>query len=246
MDLRGRRVAVTRPVEGAETLIGRLEAEGARVIVTPLIRIAPVRDQRAIGRAARNAERYDWIVFTSANAVNLFSGARAGALPSTVSIGVVGAATAAAVAAMGARVDLIPEPNNAEALAKALATRPIAGRRILWPRAVHARKGFARRLRAAGAEVDEIAVYRTEPDPAGARDLRARVERHAVDVITFASPSAVNSYAASGPVDVGGARVVVIGPVTANAARRVGLAVHARAAEPGVEGLIAAIRGLDA
>jgi uroporphyrinogen-III synthase len=241
--LRGRVVAVTRPVEAADALVARLEQEGARVIVTPLIRIAPLRDQRAIRRAARNAERYDWIVFTSANAVAAFFNARTGmGLPDAVSVAAVGAATAEAARTRGGRIDLVPDRHDAAALADALAALgPLEGRRVLWPRAARARRTLGRRLRSAGAEVHDVAAYRTEADSHGAQDLRARIEGGGVDVITFASPSAVRSFA-SVAKDVGRARVVVIGPVTARAALRAGLPVHARARVPGVDALVAAIR----
>ena len=68
----GRRIVVTRSREQAGELVDMLEERGAEAIQAPTIRIAPPEDVAALDRACADAGAYDWIVFTSANAVDYF------------------------------------------------------------------------------------------------------------------------------------------------------------------------------
>ena len=73
----GRRIVVTRSREQAGELVEMLEERGAEAIQAPTIRIAPPEDAAALDRACAEAGTYDWIVFTSANAVDYFMQRRA-------------------------------------------------------------------------------------------------------------------------------------------------------------------------
>ncbi len=68
----GKRVLVTRPREQAADLVERLEAMGAEAIEAPMIRILPPEDYAPLDEACARAGGFDWIVFTSANAVDAF------------------------------------------------------------------------------------------------------------------------------------------------------------------------------
>mgnify|MGYP001166124383 CR=1 FL=1 len=68
----GRRVLVTRPRDQAAELVDRLTALGAEAIASPLIHVTPPDDWEPLRTAAAAANTYDWIVFTSANAVASF------------------------------------------------------------------------------------------------------------------------------------------------------------------------------
>ena len=70
MELSGATVAVTRPRNQAVAMTSALSAAGAIVLEVPLIRIVPVADNRALRGAAAHAHACDWLVFTSANAVD--------------------------------------------------------------------------------------------------------------------------------------------------------------------------------
>src|SRR5437762_2756543 len=71
----GRRVLVTRPRGQAEELVERVESLGGEAILAPMIRIVPPDDLEPLQRAASAAGEFDWIVFTSSNAVEAFMGA---------------------------------------------------------------------------------------------------------------------------------------------------------------------------
>lgn len=245
---RGLRVAVTRPIHQAKSLAQALSEAGAVVLYRPLIRIVPPADPSALHAAAGRTGSYDWIVFTSANAVDKFSEAlRAGGgdpsqFPQT-RIAAVGPATAAALEASGFHVDLLPGEEFAEAVAAALAgAHDLAGRRVLWPRAQGASNELMAALIRFGAIVDSVEAYHTLPDPIAGASLAREVAAGAVDVLTFTSPSAVRGFVGSGGYEVGPATIVVIGPVTAAEARARGLPVHVEATPHTVDGMVAALR----
>jgi uroporphyrinogen III methyltransferase/synthase len=241
------RVAVTRALDQADRLVAALEEEGAEPIVVPLIRVTASLDESGLDAAARRARQYDWIVFTSVNAVRSFASAleRVGSSLVTADApraAAVGSATARALEEMGVMPQLVPEEFSGSGLAAAFqASVELSGKRILWPRARDARPLLAAVLQGAGAIVDEVEAYGTEPDGAGAQLLRERIDAGAVDVITFASPSAIRSFVANAGRDTGAAVVAVIGPVTAAAGVEAGLPIHVEPAEHTVAGLVVAL-----
>ena len=128
--LDGLRVVVTRAAHQAEELASLLEERGAEVLLFPVIAIAPPVDPRALELAAKQADRYDWIVFTSANAIHAFLGA----LPPERSgvhtrIATVGSATRAVAERAGLQVSLTPERYVAEALVESFRGEDLAARR---------------------------------------------------------------------------------------------------------------------
>jgi uroporphyrinogen III methyltransferase/synthase len=242
----GVRVLVTRPREQAGELVEQLAALGAITIEAPLIRILPPSDVAPLRRAAERAADFDWIVFTSANAVESFMrtllsvrrDVRALAGPQ---LAAVGTSTADRLASYGIKVDLIPSEFHGEGLAAALTAQgSLSGQRVLLPHADIAREVVAEQLRAAGADVTEVVAYRTVVDEslrdAEGTDVYRMLLEHQIDAVTFTSPSAVRAFATIFGEEQAAdllARTVVasIGPVTSQAAQRLGLQV---AVEPSV------------
>ena len=105
--LEGRTILVTRSAEQAGDLAGRLRQRGARVIEAPVIAFEDPLDWSAADEALGRLERYDWIVFTSANGVQAFA-RELGGNPSelTARIAAIGAATREAAERNGFRVSL--------------------------------------------------------------------------------------------------------------------------------------------
>lgn len=245
--LRGRRIAVTRPTGQAEGLLAELRALGAQPVHCPTIRISDPAEPAPFRQAVRRLDSYDWVVFTSANGVARFwheleSAGGAARLPDRMHVAAIGPATAAALERRGVRPEVVPDEYVAEAVAEALiGLGTITGRRVLLPRAAGARSVLPERLRAAGAEVDEVVAYESRPDFDGIASLQQGLQRGAIDMITFTAASTVNLFVEVAGADLSGARVAVIGPVTADAARAAGLAVDVLAREYTVEGLLQAI-----
>jgi uroporphyrinogen III methyltransferase/synthase len=242
--LAGRRIVVTRARAQASDLVQRLTLLGAEVVCVPVIRIEPLPDLAPLRRALAALATYDWVVFTSANAVDV--ACTEPAAFAGIAVAAIGPATAAALQRLGVRVTLVPEPHVAEALVSALAARGVAGKRILVPSAERARPVLGDGLRAAGAVVDVIPVYRTVAEDGAGATLAQDLESGAVAAVTFTSSSTVEHFTALvGARAAGSGRYVaaVIGPVTAATARELGVARGGLVeADPSTtDGLVAAL-----
>jgi len=233
----GRRIVVTRAREHASELRGRLEQLGADVIELPTIAFEPVEF------ALPALDRYEWLVFTSANGVDAFfergltpAGLDARAL-ARAHVASIGPGTNDALARRGIRGDLVPERFVAESLLAAFPDPDQADSKVLIARAASARDVLPEGLTARGYTVDILAVYRTVavvPDPAALDCLRAG----GVDAVTFTSSSTVTNFCdAIGPLDPCPA-VVSIGPVTSATAVERGLRVDAEADPHTLDGLV--------
>lgn len=233
----GRRIVVTRSRQQADDLIDMLEERGAEAIAAPTIRIAPPEDLSELDRACAEAATFDWLVFTSANAVDAFM-ERLLATSDVrelkgVRICTVGESTASRLSRLGIRVDLTPDEFRAEALVEALkGAGDLAGTRFLYPRADIARDVLGDELRAAGAEVVDVVAYRTllgDSERDGDYDVYRMLLDREIDAVTFTSASTVRNFAQIlGPdqaADLLRTTVVAsIGPVTAEAAQQLDIA----------------------
>jgi uroporphyrinogen III methyltransferase/synthase len=232
--LYGKRIVVTRPRDQAPELVEPLEALGAQAIEAPMIKILPPEDWGPMDAACADPGRFDWIVFSSANAVDAFMG-RLQRSPfdlrvlGGVRLCAVGPATADRLARYGLKVDLVPAEYRADTLAQTLiASGDVRGRRVFLPRADIGREVLAEELRKQGAQVTEAVAYRTvaaDPDSDGGPDLYHMLLERRIDVITFTSASAVRNlvtaFGAEPAADLLRSTVVAsIGPVTAEAAAR--------------------------
>lgn len=228
----GKRVLVTRPREQAGELVELLEAMGAEAIEAPMIRILPPDDYAPLDDACARAGAFDWIVFSSINAVDVFMERLLGTphdlrALAGARLGAVGSATAERLRHYGLKADLAPAEYRGEMLVRAMReTVDVRGLRVLLPRADIGREVIADELRKHGAEVTEVVAYRTvvaEPEREGEPDIYRMLLDRRIDVVTFTSASAVRNF-----VKVVGAEpaadllrttiVASIGPVTADAA----------------------------
>lgn len=245
--LQGWRVLVTRQPEQAAGLAEALRREGAHVIEVPLIEIAPPADPAPLRDAVSRLADYDWLVFTSANAVRAFAMELSGrALPKDLRIATVGPSTSEAVVETlaGATVSLTPaEDFRADGLVAAFATEDLQGRRALVPASARARDTLAAGLAARGARVDVVGAYRTLT-PADAPRRVAAALAEGVDVVTLASPSAVEGFVAACPPGAARPRALVIGPVTERAAREAGLEVAGVGGAAGPESVVSLLADL--
>ena len=207
---------LTRP-RGAEDPLAIVLGElGYRVHAVPTLATEPVPV------AADSLAGFDWIVVTSAAGV-----AALPSLPSGSRWAAVGAATAAALAERGVTADLVPEASNGGAIAAAIPDP--SGSRVLLARADAAAEDLPARLRERGAEVVELAVYRTVEAPADSRPaLAAALADPELAGVVFASGSAVRGF-----LGLGGKPslpAVTIGPRTSQVARELGFEIAAEAA----------------
>jgi uroporphyrinogen III methyltransferase/synthase len=228
----GKRVLVTRPRDQAGDLVRRLEAMGADAIEAPMIRIEPPEDYGPLDEACTRVSEFDWIIFSSANAVDAFierllhSPRDLRALRDTRLCGV-GPATGERLATYGLKVDLVPAEHRAEGVVRAITEmRDVRGLKVLLPKADIGRDVIGDELRKQGADVTEVVAYRTvvvEPEREGEPDIYRMLLERRIDVVTFTSGSAVRNFVrVLGPEPAAdllrGTIVASIGPVTAEAA----------------------------
>ena len=241
--LSGRVVATTRDGAPDDPLTAKLRAEGAKVLEWPTLTFEAPRDPGPLERARRDvrAGAYDWVVVTSARAVEPLG--RGDDVPVGVRVAAVGAATAAALRARGWRVD-VTGTSDARALTEAMSEgTALVGARVLFPAASLAGDTIEEDMAALGAEVERVEAYRTEPRPPDRRKVREDLGR-GVDAVAFASPSAVRALvgtlAPEWPAALGRAGLAAIGPSTTRALTESGVdgGRIATAAVPGIDGLV--------
>jgi uroporphyrinogen-III synthase len=239
------RVLVTRQPEQAGALREGLMALGAFVVEVPLIEILPPLDPGPLEDALAALERHQWVAFTSANAVQAVAdrlAARGQPWPAGTRVASVGAATSAALAARlpDAPVSLEPATeHSAEGLLRAFEAQRLERCRVLLPASERARDVLPRGLRERGAQVTVVPAYRNVAPP-DLTDRLAQALAGGIDLVTFASPSAVEGFVAAGPSRPW-PKAAVIGPVTEQAARSAGFAVAAVAVPSTAAGLVASI-----
>jgi uroporphyrinogen III methyltransferase/synthase len=235
MELSDKTILITRAASQSAELRSRLEDLGARVIECPTIQIVPPKTWKPVDDAIRRLNTYQWLLFTSANAVEQFMD-RMGDCRPTIPIAVVGSATAAKLAEWGLKPSLVPQEFRAEGLLAAFPDN-LVGTRILFPRAEVARELLPEELRRRGATVDIVTVYRTVKAFSGG--ICEILESERVDCIVFTSPSTIPDDLHSLPT---GTALAVIGPVTREAAQLLGLKPEIVPVESTIPSLIAAIR----
>src|SRR5580692_6434078 len=140
MPLHHKRILITRTRHQASDLAAQLEALGATTIIVPTIEIVPPNSFNALDAALACLRTYDWLLFTSANAVEAFHRRaqffRLSQLPQKIAV--IGPATLQAANDIGLTVDLVPPQYLAESLAAALVPEA-SGKSFLLVRAAEAR-----------------------------------------------------------------------------------------------------------
>jgi uroporphyrinogen III methyltransferase/synthase len=219
-------------------MVAILESAGASVIFCPTIEIVPPDSWSGLDEAISRIGTYDWIIFTSANAVKFFTqrlrdlGADISIIHSLISC-CIGPVTAAALESTGARVDVTAADSIAEGALKAIidhtgGAAAIKGLRFLIPRAQVAREFLPEEVRKLGAVVDAVDAYKTVKPDLDVRAITHLLEHRRISAITFTSPSTVEHFfdlvGSPGLADLlHRVLIACIGPVTAAAARQRGL-----------------------
>jgi uroporphyrinogen-III synthase len=240
-----KRILVTRTRRQASELALQLEALEAIPILIPTIEIAPPETYAPLDAALAHLDTFDWLLFTSVNAVEIFHQRRN---PTHVPrrIAVIGPATARAVESIGLPVDLIPPQYIAESLSAAL-TPHASNARMLLIRAAEARDHLPEFLTAAGAHLTIAPAYRNQipPDSIPALQSLFSDPAHYPDAITFTSAStARNLFTLLDAANLTlppGITLASIGPVTSQTLLDLGHQPTVEAAAPTIPALIQAL-----
>jgi uroporphyrinogen III methyltransferase / synthase len=248
----GWRVLVPRTKEQADEVCDLLRARGAVPEQVPTIAVEPPRTPQQMERAVKGlvTGRYQWIGFTSVNAVRAIRekfeeyGLDARAFAG-VKVAAVGEQTARALREFGIMPDLVPEgEQSADGLADAWPAYddvldPI--NRVLLPRADIATEGLLARLTELGWEAEDVTAYRTvraAPPPA---PIREAIKGGGFDAVLFTSSSTVRNLIGIAGKPHAVTVIAVIGPQTAKTAAEFGLRVDVVAEEPSVAALVEAL-----
>jgi uroporphyrinogen III methyltransferase/synthase len=250
--LLGQRIVVTRARSQAAPLVEGLAALGTDVIELPMIRTQAPTDRAPLIDAITELNSYQWLVFTSANGVDWFfehffkafddlrdlGGAR---------IAAVGPATADRLRALHLKVDVMPERHTGADVAQAIKDfESIENLNMCLLRAARATPELPGELEAAGAIVDDIAVYETVAETEDRLGMANAFKESGADWLTFTSPSTVEHFDQRFDLKelrrrFPEMRVASIGPETTRALEALGVEDSVAAKEHTIEGLIVAI-----
>ena len=243
----GKRILVTRARAQASEFAGLLEANGAAVIQFPTIQIQPLA-----GVDIPPPDAYDWIIFTSVNAVDIFyerlreNGKDARAFGGS-RICAVGAKTVDALNRIGIHPDFVPSHARGSAIASEM--EDVNGKKILLPRAKIATADLPDGLREKGAHVNDVPIYDTlkvTGDDTRRDDIEADLLNGRIDFVTFTSSSTVTNFLEMFPAHaptalLANVKVAVIGPTTQQTALARDIRVDVVAKAASVENLVDAI-----
>lgn len=175
--LRGKRILVTRPVPQAEKLCRLVAEHGGIPVHLPTLEILPKKNINEIQRTLADLDSYQWIIFTSINAVNFALQANSGKIPLEAPANpsavesdcrgfvAIGPSTATAMRLAGIPVNLVPKGYTSEALLAMPQFSRVTGQRCLIVRGEGGREQLSLTLRNRGAVVEYLEVYkRTLPN----------------------------------------------------------------------------------
>jgi uroporphyrinogen-III synthase len=231
--LAGKRVVVTRAALQSSELFETLSSRGAIPISLPLVSFAVPQDYAPIDAALLQWDQFDWVIFTSANAVQAVVTRsktldrdlnQAGKSPH---IAVVGPGTREGAQKSGFSVDYAAKTHLGVALAQELGPR-LRDETVFLPRSDRANPDLPAALRRLGAKVTEVAAYRTVRPTETDQQRLARIVQSEADAVLFFSPSAVHNLTELLDRDQLGrlqhrVALVAIGPVTAGALGELGV-----------------------
>ena len=249
--LEGKRVVITRAALQSSELFEKLTKRGAVPILLPLVSFGVPEDYAPLDAALLEWEEFDWVLFTSANAVHAVV-TRSSNLGRNLNpsgkrphVAVVGPATREEAEEAGFSVDYLARTHLGVALAEELGER-LRAQRVFLPRSDRANPDLPAALQRLGAKVTEVIAYRTLPPSDVDQERVKQAVPGQADAILFFSPTAVHNFAElAGREQLGLLQstlaIVVIGPITAGALRESGVQRMVMAADTTAAAVVAAL-----
>jgi uroporphyrinogen III methyltransferase/synthase len=249
--LLGKRILITRARPQIPELRDPLAELGAELLELPTIEVQALAEAPLLQSTLQSLEKFSWILFSSVNGVDFFfrnlreHGVDFRRLHHA-KIAAIGPSTRARLELLGLRVDKQPEEFTSEAMAKSLSTEEIRGREILFPRAAVARDEPAEDLIGRGAKLTVLPIYQAVCPRYSPDALRILFEERPPELLTFASSSTVKNFSQilqSTPYWKQALQIpaIVIGPVTLETAKHLGLNVVGMPKEYTVSGMVGKI-----
>lgn len=229
------KVLIPRPIGKAEEFSEKLIKLGATPIIFPLIKVEAINTEKL--KSTFSTQSYDWIIFTSTVAVEMFFNS----IKTTdinCKIAVVGTSTKKEIIKLGLKVDFIPSAATAKKLVKEIPVNK--GEKIFIPRSEIAGKGVIEVLKKRNVNVTEIATYSNKPVNYTKEQVEEIFSQN-INVVTFTSPSTVENFVKllrSYKIKLTNQHLVSIGPSTTAAIKKLYLQADATAEEHNIDGLI--------
>lgn len=250
----GKGIVLTRDAPGNAASAREVIARGGRPIEYPTIAIKPLIDGNEFLRTLAEFKSYDWIVFTSANGVQVFFEAlrnlsKDARVLGAMRIAAIGPRTAECLREAGIRADFVPEVFTGKELARQLINyTELRNKRILLLRSEIASDELVKGLEAGGAAVTDISIYTAVQHRGDDKALIEQMKQGKVHWLTFASPSAVRAFFDQIPPEAVRShelKVASVGPVTSKELARIGVRVDVEAIEHTIDGMLDAVENVE-
>ncbi len=249
----GKRIIVTRSRDQASVFAEMMINAGATPVEFPSIDVVPPSSWAELDAAIDALESYQWVIFTSANAVRFFF-SRLRELGKDIrslsanKLCVVGPKTAEALETYSLKADLVPADFKAEGVLEALGGLSVKGLRFLIPRAKQAREIIPEKLRERGALVTVATAYENVRPATDVERVKKLFQERRIASVTFTSSSTVNNFVEMmGKSEykslMNGVAVACIGPVTAKTAEEYGMKIDVMPKEYTIPALVEALVG---
>ena len=245
----GKNIVVTRSRVQSSTLVEKIEEFGGNAIEIPTIEIRKIEPNDMLEDAINHIKEYSYIIFTSANGVNIFfeklfdMGYDSRILHNS-RIVAVGKGTAKELNRYGIKADIVPKKFVGEGIFEELKDIINKRDRILIPRSKGARSFLVDELSKI-CSVTEVKTYETLKDESEKDRLLDLINDGNIDYITFTSSSTVENFISmAGAQNIGTLRnikIISIGPITSEAIRKHSLNVYREAREHTIDGIVQCI-----
>lgn len=248
----GKNIVVTRDADGNADFASRIISKAGIPIDFPTIKIKPLTETSQFLHALAKITEFDWIIFTSVNAVTIFFDVlqrldKDARVFASAKIATIGGETAAKLGRFGIKADFVPTVYTSKELGRQLiGFANLQNKRVLLLRSQLASNELVELLEQAGAKVDSVAVYTAVTKMNECTWLAERISNDQINWLTFASPSSVKGFFEqidSRSVNSSSVKVASIGPVTSEQLKNLGIKVDVQAAEHTLDGLLTAIEG---
>jgi len=243
----GKKIVITRDHLQSTELIKKINVLGGKCESYPTIKICPPSNWQKCDAIIAKLNDFDWIIFSSVNAVKFFIQRFLKNQIDKYSgkVGAIGRQTQIVLEKNGWFVDFVPDYFSAEGFVAQFNDINLTGKKILLPGSAIARKELAAGLTRFGAQVQKITVYRTICSVGDKADkISKSIFQKKIDAILFFSPSAVNCF-----YEIMGESVIkmiiknkivigAIGDTTANSLKKIGLQIQIIPEESTQQGLL--------
>lgn len=254
MSLENRNILITRSKEQAQEFAQLIKKYGANPVFFPTIEIKEPESWNELDNLLNSLNNFDGVIFTSQNAIKYFfirlnyQQISNSVLENKLTF-VIGEKSKIEIEKHNLKCTAIPESYTAEELAHLIKKYNIKGKNFLFPRGNLSREIIIDNLRTFGAEVTPVVVYQTIcPEPQNIDDVKQKLLRRTIDVVTFTSPSTANNFfKIISDQNIKASikeltKIAVIGVTTAKALEKNGITPHIIAEPSTLEGLLESIK----